>query len=121
MLPYTTSTSPCAHPHTHHHLPTLTPGRYLVGADALHGAFCDIMHLFFAGMSRYEFCWLMERLVAMGILTWARLNARLKSMQTSRGHKLPELFAPKNSSNKAKGSLSMTLTSSEMMHLVMIR
>jgi hypothetical protein len=95
--------------------------RYLEGADALHGAFCDIMHLFFAGMSRYEFCWLMELLVALGILTWAQLNARLKSMQTSRGHKIPELSPPKNSSNKAKGSLSMTLTSSEMMHLVIIR
>lgn len=95
--------------------------RNLVDADALHGAFCDIMHLFFAGMSRYEFCWLMEHLVAQGLLTWAQLNTRLKSMQTSRGHKIPALSPPKNSSNKAKGACSMTLTSSEMMHLVVIR
>lgn len=85
-------------------------------ADPIFGAFADVMHLFFAGMSRYEFCWLAEILIP-AYTTWDAVNARAKKLNREKGHRIPELFAPRNSSGKPKGSLSMTLSSAEMMHL----
>ena len=85
-------------------------------ADPIYGAFADIMHLLYAGMSRYEFCWLTDILIPL-YTTWEAVNARASKLKKEKGHRIPELFPPRNSSGKAKGSLSMTLSSAEMMHL----
>ena len=59
------------HPHLHNH-PHPQPCRVLVDADPIYSAFADIMHLMYAGMSRYELCWFCEVIIPKYI-TWEKV------------------------------------------------
>ena len=116
--------------------------QYIAGARLSEDARKDIMHLLLRGITAHELLWIIDAFVKVrcnvrcntrcnssnntcclkqdGEFTWDELNDMRKKLTLLKGHKIPELYAPK-SDGKAMSSKSICLNGSGVLHTAVNR
>ena len=85
--------------------------------DVVRDSSLDIMHLAFAGMSRYLILWFMDLFIPR-VFSWEQVNAKTRAYPFPRGERAPHLQQTKGSK---RGSKSIHLNAGETMRWTLAR